>query len=243
MAYFFRPISDIAFLDNTHLISTATDGYIRLWNAPDGREVDSLNLSAHLRNVEAKDFLASRLIVVGSNVLLGIRSHDCILSINISPDFTKFGEVSRVDCPLDEKFVDLCVINHQVEEKRFKVVCMTEPLSRLLFWMVSYDAASPAKWIQVEDFLELPPELKEQNGKFPRLQMLLDMGKNALDVNGVDIYEKNKEQNHKRIRERHQRHQVKRKRRLLSKEAGGEAVAGEGDANSEKETSEASPDS
>nr|CDS33475.1 tRNA (guanine N(7)) methyltransferase subunit [Hymenolepis microstoma] len=235
-----KPISDIAFLDNTHLISTATDGYIRLWNAPNGQELDSLNLSSYLRNTDVKDFLASRLIVVENYVLLGIRSHDCILSINISPDFTKFGEVSRVDCPFDEKFVDFCVINHQVEEKVFKVVCMTEPLSRLFFWMVSYDAVSPAKWNQIEDFLELSPELKEQNGKFPRLQMLLDMGKNALDVNGVDVYEKNKEQNHKRIRERHQRHQVKRKRRMLSKEAGDEA-AGQEDTNSEKEISEASP--
>lgn len=75
--------------------------------------------------------------------------HDCILSINLSPDFTKFGEVSGVDCPFDEKFVDCCVINHQVQEKLFKVVCMTESLSRLFFWMVSYDSVSPAKWVEV----------------------------------------------------------------------------------------------
>lgn len=70
--------------------------------------------------------------------------------------------------------------------------------------------------------------------------MLLDMGKNAVDFNGVDMYEKNKEENHKRIRERHQRHQAKRKRKLLSKEAGDEVVDKD-HAKSEKETSEASP--
>ncbi|VUZ53627.1 unnamed protein product [Hymenolepis diminuta] len=235
-----KPISDIAFLTNTHLVSTATDGYIRLWNGLNGLELDALNLFAHLKKTEVEDFLASRLVVVGSNILLGIRSHDCILSINLSPDFTKFGEVSGVDCPFDEKFVDCCVINHQAQEKSFKVVCMTESLSRLFFWMVSYDSDSPAKWIEVEDLVQLPSELNEQIGNFPRLQMLLDMGKNAVDFNGVEMYEKNKEENHKRIRERHQRHQAKRKRKMLFKEAGDEVV-GRDHANSEKETSEASP--
>ncbi|VDL62115.1 unnamed protein product [Hymenolepis diminuta] len=236
-----KPISDIAFLTNTHLVSTATDGYIRLWNGLNGLELDALNLFAHLKKTEVEDFLASRLVVVGSNILLGIRSHDCILSINLSPDFTKFGEVSGVDCPFDEKFVDCCVINHQAQEKSFKVVCMTESLSRLFFWMVSYDSDSPAKWIEVihqsflfvtrvEDLVQLPSELNEQ----------IDMGKNAVDFNGVEMYEKNKEENHKRIRERHQRHQAKRKRKMLFKEAGDEVV-GRDHANSEKETSEASP--
>lgn len=47
--------------------------------------------------------------------------------------------------------------------------------------------------------------------------MLTDMGKSHIDVSGIDAYEKSKEETQKRIRERHQRHQAKRKRVKFSK--------------------------
>ena len=42
--------------------------------------------------------------------------------------------------------------------------------------------------------------------------MLAEMGKSFIDVNGIEAYEKSKEDTQKRIKERHHRHQVKRRR-------------------------------
>ncbi len=42
--------------------------------------------------------------------------------------------------------------------------------------------------------------------------MLTDMGKSFIDSSGVSAYEEAKAETHRRIKERHHRHQVKRKR-------------------------------
>ncbi|VDD78438.1 unnamed protein product, partial [Mesocestoides corti] len=205
-----KPISDIVFLDDIRLISVAGDGFLRLWNSVEGIQLDSFDVSSQLQELcgvgfdgSHKTFLASRLIRVGCVALLGIQSHNCILSVRISKDLHAFERAngaivaSGVVCPGGERFIDCCVINHKAP-RSFEVVCFTEPISRLISWIVTYNNDSSLIWSQVF--------------QFPRIQMLTDMSKSFMDADGVTAYERDKAEVHKRIKERHQRHQAKRKR-------------------------------
>ncbi|KAL5109542.1 tRNA guanine-N 7 methyltransferase non-catalytic subunit wdr4 [Taenia crassiceps] len=221
-----KSVFEIAFADANHLVSVAGDGFVRLWSALEGVELDAIELVPHLNEMrgcgtdnETADFLASRLINIGCTTVLGIRSHDCVVAIKLSSDFSAFARgdgsdavVSGVICPRNERFIDCCVINHRVTEKNFEVVCMTEPLSRFVSWTVAYRKDSTFEWSQMREWDPLPLELKAENGRFSRLHMLMEMGKSFVNMSGIDAYEKGKEETHKRIKERHQRHQAKRKR-------------------------------
>ncbi|CDI98205.1 tRNA guanine N7 methyltransferase subunit [Echinococcus multilocularis] len=227
-----KSIFDIAFPDDNHLISVAGDGFIRLWNALEGVELDEIELAPHLNKIqgcgtdnETQDFLTSRLIIIGCTTVLGVRSHDCVIAVRLSNDFSVFvrddsndAVVSGVLCPKNERFVDCCVINHRIAEKDFEVVCMTEPLSRFVSWTFAYCKDSALEWSQMKEWNALPPELKAENGQFPRLQLLMETGKSFVNMSGVNAYEKGKEETHKRIKERHQRHQAKRKRQKAAVE-------------------------
>ncbi|VDM20837.1 unnamed protein product [Hydatigera taeniaeformis] len=224
-----RSIFGIAFLDDNHMVSVAGDGFVRLWHALEGQELDAIKLVPHLNSIrgcvmdnENQEFLAPRLIIIGCTIVLGVRSHDCIVTVKLSEDFSTFARddtndafVSGVLCPRNEHFVDCCVVNHRITEKDFEVVCMTEPLSRFVSWTVVYCRDSALEWSQMREWDALPPELTTENGWFPRLQMLMEMGKSFISMSGVDAYERSKEEAHKRIRDRHQRHQAKRKRQKV----------------------------
>ncbi|EUB61132.1 tRNA (guanine-N(7)-)-methyltransferase subunit WDR4 [Echinococcus granulosus] len=209
-----------------------SDGFIRLWNALEGVELDEIELAPHLNKIqgcgtdnETQDFLTSRLIIIGCTAVLGVRSHDCVIAVKLSNDFSAFvrddsndAVISGVLCPKNERFVDCCVINHRITEKDFEVVCMTEPLSRFVSWTFAYCKDSALEWSQMKEWDALPSELKAENGQFPRLQLLMETGKSFVNMSGVAAYEKGKEETHKRIKERHQRHQAKRKRQKAAVE-------------------------
>ncbi|KAL5970882.1 tRNA guanine-N 7 methyltransferase non-catalytic subunit WDR4 [Taenia solium] len=232
-----KSIFEVSFPDDNHLISVAGDGFVRLWNALEGVELDAVEIAPYLNKIrgcgthnETQDFLASRLIIIGCMAVLGVRSHDCIAALKLSNDFSAFARgdgsdavVSGVLCPKNERFIDCCVINHRVTEKDFEIVCTTEPLSRFVSWIVVYCKDSALEWSQMKEWDPLPSELRVENGRFPRLQMLMEMGKNFVNMGGVEAYEKGKEETHKRIKERHQRHQAKRKRLRVRIDDKGEA--------------------
>lgn len=72
---------------------------------------------------------------------------------------------------------------------------------------------------------------------FPRLQILTDMSKSFIDSSGIDAYEASKAETHRRIKERHQRHQSRRKR--AKQEVVEEAVGSSaGDSANEKQEEE-----
>uniref|UniRef100_A0A5K3G4I6 WD_REPEATS_REGION domain-containing protein n=1 Tax=Mesocestoides corti TaxID=53468 RepID=A0A5K3G4I6_MESCO len=187
------PISDIVFLDDIRLISVAGDGFLRLWNSVEGIQLDSFDVSSQLQELcgvgfdgSHKTFLASRLIRVGCVALLGIQSHNCILSVRISKDLHAFERAngaivaSGVVCPGGERFIDCCVINHKAP-RSFEVVCFTEPISRLISWIVTYNNDSSLIWSQANELDVLPSEWKIKNVQFPRIQMLTDMSKSFMD--------------------------------------------------------------
>lgn len=61
--------------------------------------------------------------------------------------------------------------------------------------------------------------------------MLMEMGKSFVNASGFDAYEKGKEETHKRIKERHQRHQAKRKRQRVRVDEKGEGKEKEKEAS------------
>ena len=83
-------------------------------------------------------------------------SHDCIIAVQLFKDLSAFerdsgGDIlmSVIACPPKERFIDCCVINHNAINRTFEVVCLTEPLSRFISWIVKLSDNSSLQWSQV----------------------------------------------------------------------------------------------
>nr|VZI44106.1 unnamed protein product [Spirometra erinaceieuropaei] len=226
------PVLDATFVDSTHLVSIAIDGILRLWDALNGTELEFLDLRPHLKELadcnfpEASEaFLAVRMLFVKGLIIVGIRSHNCLLAVSMTTDDGKVrikrsatsgsGVVSGVSFKPGDRLLDCALVNYEPAESTVDVVALMEPNLRLTVWplhIVADKDSTSAQWGNPVDWSPLPESLLFPDAPHLRLQLLSELSKCPMDRSGIEAYEKNKAEMQRHIKERHLRHQRKRRK-------------------------------
>ncbi|VDL97130.1 unnamed protein product [Schistocephalus solidus] len=234
------PVLDATFVDSSHLVSIATDGILRLWDGLKGIELDSLDLDPHLRELvdcsaagTIEAFLALRLFSIEDLIIVGIRSHNCLMAVSLSrkdgdvrlkrPIASGSVVVSGVSFKTGDRLLDCSLANYEPASRKVDVITLMQPTLKVNAWTLHIPANeddTPAQWSNPIDWGPLPESLPFTDAPHLRLQLLSELCKCPMDRSGIEAYEKNKGEMQKHIRDRHLRHQRKRRKLRHQSQAG-----------------------